>query len=225
MSDARLPLYLMGCGSAFDAIAGAWDVIAPGRMLVCVRLESTDAIAHGVAEVLRPLDPSGIRIFVAVDQNALNFARLDLYRQARLLGFKGDTLVHPRAVVEPGATLGENCWIAAAALLSSGVRVGNNSFVGAAARLDAQASIAAHVWVGAGASIGLHASVGSHSVVGADVHVAAHVRIGRYCAIDVPGAYRSTCADGTFMDPLFPLPVRMYGAPIRRAAADAGVAP
>lgn len=218
MSDGPLPLYLVGCGSAFDAIAGAWDVIAPGRTLVRLPLDGTDAIAHGVADLLRPLDPGGVRVFVAVDQNALNFARLDLYRQVRLLGFKCDTLVHPRAVVEPGATLGENCWIAAAAVLACGVRVGHNSFVGAAARLDAQANIAAHVWVGAGASIGLQASVGSHSVVGADVHVAAHTRIGRYCAIDVPGAYRSACADGTFIDPLFALPVRMYGPPSRRVA-------
>jgi len=224
MSDACLPLCLMGCGSAFDAIAGAWDVIAPGRSLVRLPLAGTDAIAHGVAEMLHPLNPRDIRVFVAIDQNALNFARLDLYCQVRLLGFKGDTLVHPRAVVDPGVSLGENCWIASAAVLSGSVRVGNNSFVGAAARLDAQASIAAHVWVGAGASIGQQTSVGSHSVVGADVHVAAHTRIGRYCVIDVPGAYRSTCPDGTFIAPMFPLPVRMYGAPSRRVAADTGVA-
>jgi carbonic anhydrase/acetyltransferase-like protein (isoleucine patch superfamily) len=225
MSDIKPPLYLLGCGATFEAIASAWTEIAPERSLTCCMLPGTDAIAQGVVELLRGVDPAAARVFIAVDQNALNFARLDLYRQVRLLGFRGDSLVHPRAVLAPGVKLGENCWIAAAAVLSGGVRLGNNSFVGAAARLDANVHIAAHAWIGAGASVGLGASVGSHTVLGADVHVAANVRIGRYCVVDVPGAYRSACADGTFVDALFPLPVRMYGSPSKLLAKDAGAAP
>lgn len=225
MSEVQLPLYLLGCGSAFEAIQGAWGEIAPGRDFHCLALTNTDEIAQDAVGMLRGVDPALVRVFVAVDQNALNFARLDLYRQVRLLGFRGDSLVHPRAALAPGVKLGENCWIAAAAVLSGGVRLGNNSFVGAAARLDANVHIAAHAWIGAGASVGLGASVGSHTVLGADVHVAANVRIGRYCVVDVPGAYRSACADGTFVDALFPLPVRMYGSPSRLLAKDAGAAP
>jgi hypothetical protein len=224
MSEVQLPLYLLGCGSAFEAIQGAWGEIAPGRDLHCLALTNTDEIAQDAVEMLRGVDPALVRVFVAVDQNALNFARLDLYRQVRLRGFKGDSLVHPRAVLAPGVKLGENTWIAPAAVLSGGVRVGNNSFVGAASRLDANVNVAAHAWVGAGASVGLGSSVGSHSVLGADVHVTANIRIGRYCVIDVPGTYRCACADGTFMDSLFSLPVRLYGRPNKLLATDAGAA-
>jgi hypothetical protein len=225
MSEVQLPLYLLGCGSAFEAIQGAWGEIAPGRDLHCLVLANTDEIALDAVEMLRGVDPALARVFVAVDQNALNFARLDLYRQVRLRGYKGESLVHPRAVLAPGVKLGENCWIAPAALLAGGVHVGNNSFVGAASRLDANVRIAAHSWIGAGVSVGLGSSVGSHSVLGADVHVATNISIGRYCVMDIPGAYLSSFADGTFVDSMFPLPARLYSNPSKLLANDVVGAP
>jgi hypothetical protein len=49
-------------------------------------------------------------------------------------------------------------------------------------------------------------------VVASDVHIAAGLQIGRYCVIGIAGAHTQSLPDGSFIDPLFPSPVRIYGA-------------
>lgn len=211
-------LWVAGCGVMFEAIVASWEALEPGTRLTAVRLESTDAIA-GPAWLARIADaPPDARLFVAVDQNALNFARFDAWGRLRLAGRRLCTLVHPGALVDAGATLGENCWIGARAVVEPGARIGNNTFVGATALIGAAAELSANVWIGAGAAVGAGASVGTHSVIGADVRIGAQVAVGRHCSIETPGFYGQAIADRTYVDPLFEQPARIYSG---RPAAPA----
>jgi UDP-3-O-[3-hydroxymyristoyl] glucosamine N-acyltransferase len=219
MSDGRtLALALVGCGSVFETVCAAWPrIAAEDRQLHVMQLASTDAIAVDVAAFLSTLNASEVHVFAAIDQNALNHARLDAYASVRLRGFKCETLVHPGAIVEPDARIGENCWIGAGALIGAGVRIGNNAFVGTGARIDPGVQIGANAWVGPGAAIGQNARIGTHCVVGADVKLAANVVLGRHCSIDVPGAYADSLPDGSFIDGLFPEVVHIFGTAGARA--------
>jgi len=217
-------LALIGCGSVFNAVRAVWPRLGDSaaldgteRALHVMALTTTDTIAIDVPAYLAGLDPSKVRIFAAVDYNALNHARLDVYACTRLRGFKCVTLVHPDAMVEADARLGENCWIGAGAIISAGVRIGNNTFIAAGARIDAGAQIGANVWIGPGAAVGNNARIGTHCVVGADVKIAANVVLGRHCVIDVPGAYAESLPDGSFIDPLFAFPVHIFGGSTRSA--------
>jgi acetyltransferase-like isoleucine patch superfamily enzyme len=203
---------LIGCGRVFDAIAtdtaaygldGAWTVRAA---------ENVAALAGRAASLLEGLDPVTVRIFAAVDENALNYARLELYGAARLAGFRLATLVHARAWCAPDAKLGDNVWLGPAALVGAGAQLAGDVLVHAGARVDAGARIAAHVWIGPGAAVGAGATVGTHSVVGADTFVRAGVRIGKHCVADRPGAWESDMADGSMIDPRFAAPARIVGA-------------
>lgn len=202
-------LWLIGCGRIFETIAASWEALEPGTRVVPVRLESTDAIAGAWESHLTGAPPDA-RCFVAVDQSALNFARFDAWARLRMIGRRLTTLVHPSAVVDPTAQVGENCWIGARAVIEPQAKLGADVFVGASALVGPKAEIGAHGWLGAGALVGADAVVGSHVVIGADVRIGAGVTIGRHSSIDVPGAYTSTLAERTYIDPLFELPVRIH---------------
>lgn len=205
-------LALIGCGQLFNDIRACWPTLGHGRALLPLQLTSTDAAADETAALLAGHDPARVRIFAAVDSQAINHARLDVYAKARLMGFRGDSLRHPSAIVAGDAKVGENCWVGAGAVIAHGVQIGNNTVVGDAARIEARVKLGAHGWIGAGASIGTVTTLGQHCLIGRDVHLGAGLQVGRHCVIDAPGAYSESVADGTFIDPLFPLPVRIYGA-------------
>jgi len=211
MSATTSSLALIGYGQLFDDIAANWHLLAHGCTLLPLRLASADAAIDDTGALLADLDPAQTRIFAAVDTQAVNHARLDVYAKARLMGFRGDSLRHPRAIVAGNVRIGENCWIGAGAVIAHGVQIGNNTIVGDAVRIGPGAKLGANGWVGAGASIGAGATLGQHYLIGQDVHLGAGLQIGRHCVIDVPGAYTETLADGTFIDPLFPHPARIYG--------------
>lgn len=219
-----MQLALIGCGSIFDAACAAWPRLGSTRGLDAadcdlhtMPLTSTDTIAADVAAHLAGMDPTKVRVFTAVDYNALNHARLDGYACVRLRGFKCATLIHPDAMVEADVQLGENCWIGAGAIVSAGARIGNNTFIAAGTRIDANVQIGNNAWIGPGAALGNNTRIGGHSIVGADVKIAANVMLGRHCVIDVPGAYATSLPNGTFIDPLFTFPVHIFGSTTRSA--------
>lgn len=202
-------LILIGCGAVFETVKLSW---VDQRNMRTFALASTDGAADAAARLLSDFDVGGAKVFVAVGSNALNYARLEVYGRLRLLGFKCDTLIHPSAIVDSSARIGENCYVGAGANIGPSVRVGHNTFIGAGTRVELGAAIGAHTWVGAGAAIGRGASVGIHTVIGDEVKIGALVSIGRHCVMDVPGHYAEALADGTFIDALFPAAARIYGA-------------
>lgn len=213
-------LWVVGCGRVFESIAASHATFADAGGLHVLRLQSVEAIANASLAEL-PIPPCEARLFVAVDQSALNFARFDLYARLRLAGHKFRTLVHPSANVDPSAELGENCWVGPGANIGPRVKIGHNTFVGAAALVENGAALASNVWVGAAARIGADASVGTHSVVGADVRISNAMVVGRHCSVETPGDYMQELADRTFIDPLFTMPVRIYSAGAARSRRKA----
>ena len=208
----RVDLCLLGFGSVFDAIEG--DPIGHGLPVdwQARRADSVAALSTSCAQLLEGLDPAATRLFVAVDQNALNYARLELYGAARLRGFKLATLVHARACVAPDARLDDNVWIGAGALVGSRAHLGSDVLVHPGARIDAGARIGAHGWVGPGASVGAEAEVGIHCVIGADARLRTGLRVGRHCVIDSAGPWSRDLAPGSFMAAEFAVPARIVGA-------------
>jgi len=215
-------LALIGCGSIFDAASVTWPRIGSNTddggvkpVLQLLRLATTDNITADVTAILAELDPSKTRVVAAIDFNALNYARLDAYACARLRGFKCTTLIHPDSMVESDSQIGENCWIGAGAIIGAGTRIGNNTIIGAGARIDGGVQVGNNVWIGPGAALGHNARIGTHCVVGADVKIAAGVVLGRHCVIELPGSYAESLPDGSFIDPLFDFPVRIFGKAAR----------
>jgi carbonic anhydrase/acetyltransferase-like protein (isoleucine patch superfamily) len=203
---------LIGCGRVFDAIAIDTSAYGLEDRWIVRAAPSVAQLAASAASLLEGLDPATTRVFAAVDENALNYARLELYGAARLAGLRLATLIHARAWRAPDAKLGDNVWLGPAALVAAGAQLSGDVMVNAGARIDAGARIAAHVWIGAGATVGADAAVGTHSVIGADVLIRAGTQLGRHCVIDRPGPWERSLPDGSMLDTRFATPARIIGA-------------
>ncbi len=204
--------FLLGIGDAFDAIAADAEghgLPAGWRMR---RADSVAALSGSVAGLLDGIDPAAAQVFAAVDQNALNFARLELYGAARLRGLRMATLVHARAIVAPDAKLADNVWIAAGALVGSGVQIASDVLVHPGARIDAGVRIGMHGWIGPGAALGAMVELGAHCTVGADARLRTGLRIGKNCVVDSTTPHISDLPAGSFIAPQFKTPARIIGA-------------
>jgi UDP-3-O-[3-hydroxymyristoyl] glucosamine N-acyltransferase len=87
-------------------------------------------------------------------------------------GIMPDPGVHPRAVVDPSATIGQGCRIDANAVIGAGVSLGDRVWV------EANAVIGDHVQIGANCRIGVGATV-THAIIGASVRLYPGVRVGQ----------------------------------------------
>jgi UDP-3-O-[3-hydroxymyristoyl] glucosamine N-acyltransferase len=82
--------------------------------------------------------------------------------------------VHPSAVVEPGAVLGEQVAVGALAWIGAGARIGARSVImpqasiGAGAALGADSIVHSGARIGAGVTIGARAVIHPNAVIGAD---------------------------------------------------------
>jgi sugar O-acyltransferase (sialic acid O-acetyltransferase NeuD family) len=101
------------------------------------------------------------------------------------LGWKRQTVAHPRAhvpasarlepgsFVGPGAIIGAAAVVGADALIARGALVGHHTSIGAAAVLNPGVNVAGNVTIEAGAFLGLGCVVRDHVTIGRDAVVAA----------------------------------------------------
>jgi len=203
-------LWLIGCGVTYESIAADCAAYAPEADWQFRRAESLEAIAGSIDILLADL-PARAKVFVAVDEDALNYARLELYLPARLRDLRLQTLVHPTAVVASDAQLADNMWVGAGVTIGSRCKVGANVLLSPGVRLDPGVQIGAHGWIGVSASIGGGTTVGSHCVVGTNVHLGAALSLGKHCVLTKPGTWMESMPDCTFFEPGFSQPSRMIG--------------
>ncbi len=205
-------LCLLGHGAIFETLVND----APGHSLPSDwqmrRAESVGSLASSSHQLLEGLDPAATRLFIAIDQNALNHARLELYGAARLRGFRMASLIHVRAYVAPDAKLDDNVWIGAAAFVGSGSQVCSDVMVHPCVRIDRGARIGTHGWIGPGASVGADTEVGAHCVIGADAHLRGGLRLGRHCLIEGAGEWSSDMKSGSFSSHELGCCARIVGA-------------
>ena len=163
---------------------------------------------------------------IRCDDPYLYYARLSQWwvHQTRPLSPTG---VHPSAVVDPTAQLGEGVSVGALTVIEAGVvlgpgaRIGAQCHLGAGARVGAHTRLAAQVVVGAGCRIGARGIVHSGAVIGADgfgfapgqgrwekieqlggVRIGDDVEIGANTCIDRGALDDTVLADGVKLDNL-----------------------
>lgn len=205
-------LCLLGCGEVFETLQS--DLATYGWEAEHVHLHrfaQVDHIAGQADAVLAQWDPKVHTLFIAVDANALNHARLELYGRARLRGFRLQTLVHPSVIAGAGAQWADNVWIGPGALLGPQCRIDSDSFIGAGARLDAHVHVGSHVWIGPGARIGARSAIANHCVLGPDVILQPGTQLGRHVLLDQIGPWQGTWAAGTFLEPGWLQAAQMIG--------------
>jgi sugar O-acyltransferase (sialic acid O-acetyltransferase NeuD family) len=117
--------------------------------------------------------PTTHDLMVAVGYVRVNRLRAERFGEAREMGYRLASYVHPRASLWDGFILGENCRINENVIIQPFATVGDD------------------VFIGAGSLIGHHTTIGDHCHLSAGVHVAGQVSIGPYCYFGIHSTVRN----------------------------------
>ena len=137
----------------------------------------------GAIEDAAPAHP-GASFFVAVGSNR---ARKALAERAAAVGWKPCSIIDPTAVIAPGATVGEGCFVGAYAVVSCGASVGAFTIVNHQATVGHDAAIARFCQLCPGARVSGACSLGEGALLGSNAAISPLRRMGEWSTLG-PGA-------------------------------------
>lgn len=209
MSTSRL--VIVGDGAVFKLAAAIAAKTRPSGTVGLISLRP-DQIAASQLEFLDSETAASTDVFAAIGMHALNYARFDLWAKIRLKGFRCASLVHPTACVESTVRVADNCLVGPFVSIGPDATVERGSVLLSHSSVASDARVGAFGWLAKGAAVGAGAQIGSHVLLGEGVRIADGVLVGDNCELTIEGSYRSDVAGGTFADPAFDSPVRLYSA-------------
>lgn len=111
-------------------------------------------------------------------------------------GLRFRTVVHPRAIVDDSAVLGEGVQVLAGAVVGAGARLGDDVIVNTAAVVEHDGVVGAHSHIASGALLAGDVTVGGSTHVGLGARVIQGVAIGSSCVIGAGAVVLADVPDG-----------------------------
>jgi sugar O-acyltransferase (sialic acid O-acetyltransferase NeuD family) len=136
-------------------------------------------------EVARRHPPAEVKMFVAVGPVQNNRIRADRYQQAKRLGYRFITWVSPRAVVEAGTQVGDNCSIGENVVIGCGVRIGDNVRIGTGTVISHHCELGDHCFVGINCTLLGSVQVGARVLLGAGSVIRDGLRLGESSIVGI----------------------------------------
>lgn len=196
---------------ADQALAAALEVAqAQGLTYLPIELNSNDRYNFDVTEALAMHAPAETEVFAALDERAINYARLKLLTEVRLAGYGTTNLVSPRANVAASTRLLGNVLVEAGAAIGGNCQVGSGSWVGLNASIGAGTRIGTATTIREGVIVGKNATIGTGTTLGPGSIVADHAQVGRHCEWLIAGKLPANLPDRSFHDDLFPEGARVF---------------
>lgn len=155
-------------------------------------------------EPLAEYSPDEVRVFIALDHRALNYARQQLMAQARLKGYRSFNLIAPGVILEAGVSLKGNVYI------GSGSSIGGGCILGTGCWLESGVMLSDDVRLGAGSTLGRCVQLGTSTLIGSGTTLGNGVssypktNIGRHCEWLLPGVLPKFLPDRSFYDACMP---------------------
>jgi sugar O-acyltransferase (sialic acid O-acetyltransferase NeuD family) len=134
-------------------------------------------------EVAARCPPADARMLVALGYGRLNAVRLAKMAEARALGYRLATVVHPSSVVSPTAELGENCLVMEGNVIQPHARLGDGVVLWSANVVGHDAVLGAGCFVSSGVVIGGRTRIGEGSFLGMQSGVGPQLTLGRRCVV------------------------------------------
>lgn len=138
----------------------------------------------GSDDKLKELYEQGVRFAInglgAVTNPKL---RKELFLKLKEIGFFIPNIIHPRAIVEPSAKMGEGNQIMMGACVGSAVTIGNNCIINSGSIISHDSKLSSHCHITPGAILAGQVEVGELTVVGMGVTVFFGKKIGSNAVI------------------------------------------
>ena len=174
-------------------------------------LATRDRYHFDLAPALARFPASEWAFFVALDERAVNHARLELVAQVRAAGYETVNLISPQASVSPSARLHGNVLVEAHVAVAANVSIGYAGILRVAALVAPDVNIEAGCTLGERARVGRECTLGTGTTLGPDCVLEARLRVGVHCELLLAGPFVDAVPDRSFFDRLFPNGARILG--------------
>lgn len=129
------------------------------------------------------LQPSAVHLVFAIGYTSMVQRRAALDR-VLAAGYQLFTVVHPCAVIEPGAEVGAGCVVLAGAVIDQQVKVGAACFIDINVRLTAGTQVGCNNYFSSGTATGSRVQVGDDCFFGMDCTVTTDVKMGSHLFVN-----------------------------------------
>lgn len=133
------------------------------------------------------------RAIIAVGDNR---ERKRLFTKLVDMGFNIPTIIHPSAIIEKDAILGDGNVICMGAKIGTNVHIGGNCIIYTGAILDHEVSIGDHVFIAPGCAIAGRVKIGEGAFIGIGSCIKEEVRIGKNAVIGAGSVVLDDVPDG-----------------------------
>jgi sugar O-acyltransferase (sialic acid O-acetyltransferase NeuD family) len=112
-------------------------------------------------------------------------------------GLRTPTLIHPKAYISKGATIGDNSQICAFALIGVNVKIGSACILNTKASIDHESKLGNGIHLAPGATVCGNVTIGDYTLIGAGATVLPHLKIGKNCTIGAGAVVTKSLADNS----------------------------
>lgn len=181
----ELAVVVVGAGGHAKVVLAT--LLATGRRAVAVLDDDPSRwgqllLGHLVSGPIEAARITGHHAVLAVGDNAVR------HRLADALSGEWLTVVHPQAIVDPGATLGPGSVVFAGAAVQPGAQLGAHVIVNTGASVDHDCEVAEFVHVGPGCRLGGEVRVGAGALLGIGSCVLPGVAVGAWATVGAGAA-------------------------------------
>lgn len=177
-------MYLAGSGS-FAAEVAEWASAA--GLVVLGLIELLDPGRVGAIVGGRPVLAADAPAEERRAAVAAGGSRREGWRVLARHGWRGLSIVHPRATVSPSARLGAGCVVGPGAVIGAQTTVGEHALVSRGALVGHHVRVEDFVSLLPGANVASHTTLGADTTVGMGAVVIDHTAVGE-CAVVAAGA-------------------------------------
>lgn len=156
-------------------VVGFIDDTKPAGEAVIDGLTTLGSLA--AAQASRELNPELISIVFAIGYTSMP-ARGRALQRVRDAGYALFAVIHPQAMIEPGADAGEGSVVLAGAVLDQGVVLGPACFVDIGVRLGAETRAGANNYFSSGTCTGSRVEIGDDCFFGMNSTITTDVKLG-----------------------------------------------
>jgi sugar O-acyltransferase (sialic acid O-acetyltransferase NeuD family) len=112
-----------------------------------------------------------------------NKERKELFTRLSSIGFKIPSIIHPSAIIEKDAVLGNGCVICMGVKIGTLVSIGKNCVVYTGSIIDHEVKIGNHVYISPGCNIAGRVTIGEGSFVGIGSNIKEKITVGKNAVI------------------------------------------